>query len=68
MDIPDYKIQPRDILYITIKAMTPEGRIMDYLSSGSLQVDSSQVESGGFQIGYDVKSGWEYNCSSGWKY
>jgi hypothetical protein len=27
MEIPDYKIQPRDILYITIKAVTPDGRI-----------------------------------------
>ncbi len=37
MDIPDYKIQPRDILYITIKAMTPDGTIIDFLSSSRSQ-------------------------------
>lgn len=53
MDIPDYKIQPRDILYITIKAMNPDGRIVDFLSSGSSS-SSIQSESGGFLFGYDV--------------
>ena len=37
MEIPDYKIQPRDILYITIKAMTPDGTIKDFLSSCKIQ-------------------------------
>ena len=36
MDIPDYKIQPRDILYISVKAMTPDGTIADFLSGGRL--------------------------------
>jgi hypothetical protein len=35
MEIPDYRIQTRDILYITVKAMTSDGRIVDFLSSGS---------------------------------
>ena len=34
MEIPDYKLQPRDVLYITVKAMTPDGTIVDFLSSG----------------------------------
>jgi polysaccharide export outer membrane protein len=58
MVIPDYKIQPRDILYITIKAMTPDGSINDFLlpsrntSGGNLM----QGESGGYLYGYDVNS------------
>jgi polysaccharide export outer membrane protein len=53
MDIPGYKIQPRDILYITVKAMTPDGRIMEFLSSGSTG-SSQQDASGGYLSGYDV--------------
>ncbi|MBK7627181.1 MAG: hypothetical protein IPJ16_08310 [Bacteroidales bacterium] len=33
MELPDYKIQQRDILYITAKAMATDGRIQDFLSS-----------------------------------
>jgi len=55
MDIPDYKIQPRDILYITIKAVTPDGRITDFLSAGSsIGVNLTQGESGGYLYGFDV--------------
>lgn len=55
MDIPDYKIQPRDILYITIKAMTPDGSIKDFLSSGSnVGINLAQGESGGSLFGYNV--------------
>jgi polysaccharide export outer membrane protein len=53
MDIPDYKIQPRDILYISAKAMNTEGMITDFLTSGSGST-SAQGESGGFLFGYDV--------------
>lgn len=53
--IPDYKIQPRDILYIAIKAMTPDGRLMDFLaSSGSNMTSGSQIDAGGYLFGYDV--------------
>ena len=56
MDIPDYKIQPRDILYITVKAMMPDGTINDFLTSprsyGSSYI--TQGESGGYLYGYDV--------------
>jgi polysaccharide biosynthesis/export protein len=56
MQIPDYKIQPRDILYITVKAMTPDGIILDFLSStrnyGGTYI--TQGESGGYLYGYDV--------------
>ena len=58
MDIPDYKIQPRDILYITVKAMTPSGTIEDFLISARNYGGSyvGQGESGGYLYGYDVNS------------
>lgn len=57
MAVPDYKIQNRDILFITVKAMDPEGVITDFLggsgaSSGAMNMQS---ESGVFLFGYDVK-------------
>lgn len=55
MEVPGYKIQPRDILYLTAKAMTPEGKIEDFLSSnasGSSYQTSGDV--GGYLYGYDV--------------
>lgn len=55
MEIPDYRIQTRDILYITVKAMTSDGKIVDFLTSGSSSgVNLTQGESGGFLYGYDV--------------
>lgn len=58
MDIPDYKLQPRDVLYITVKAMTPDGTIMDFLTSTRTSQNASfgQGESGGYIYGYDVNS------------
>jgi polysaccharide biosynthesis/export protein len=58
MEIPDYKLQPRDVLYITIKAMTPDGTIKDFLSSGSggQMTTVIQNEGGGYLYGYDVNS------------
>ncbi len=56
MNVPDYRIQPRDILYITIKAMTPDGSITDFLSPGRTTSGSyyMQNESGQYLFGYDV--------------
>jgi polysaccharide export outer membrane protein len=58
MSIPDYKIQPRDIIFITIKAMTPDGRINDFLSSvqGTATSAYAQSEAGQYLSGYDVNS------------
>lgn len=58
MDIPDYKIQPRDILYITVKAMTPDGFITDFLSvsRGTSNANFIQSEPGGYLYGFDVDS------------
>ena len=58
MDIPDYKLKPRDVLYITVKAMGPEGKIEDFLSGGansSMQMTQMQGE-GGSLYGYDVNA------------
>jgi polysaccharide biosynthesis/export protein len=56
MEIPDYKIQNRDILYITLKAMTPDGSINDFLLGRSAIGGGyyMQGESGAYLYGYDV--------------
>ena len=56
MVIPDYRIQIRDILYITVKAMMPDGTINDFLTSSRNYGGSyiSQGESGGYLYGFDV--------------
>ena len=56
MSIPDYKIQPRDVLYITVKAMTPDGMIRDFLASSQYgqTMNIGQNEGGGYLYGYDV--------------
>lgn len=57
MDVPDYKIQPRDILYITVRAMNPDGIIIDFLSGGRTTTGTSmQFESSQYISGYDVNS------------
>lgn len=57
MEIPDYKIQNRDVLYITLKAMNSEGQIVDFLSGTGVSggVGLMQGESGGYFYGFDVK-------------
>ena len=55
MAFPDYKLQPRDVLYITIKGMTPDGRITDFLTTGNstgVQMDAT----GGYLSGYVINS------------
>ena len=32
MDIPDYKVQPRDILYVSAKTQTPDGMLEEILA------------------------------------
>jgi len=56
MSVPDYKIQYRDILYITIKAMTPDGTIRDFLSTaGTMSTGTySQSEASQYLYGYEV--------------
>jgi polysaccharide biosynthesis/export protein len=58
MEIPEYKIQNRDILYITAKAMGADGMLIDYLSPSRSIGGSSymQGESGQYLFGNDVNS------------
>jgi polysaccharide export outer membrane protein len=57
-DIPDYLIQPRDILSISAKAMTPEGKIQDLLSTpgANYNYNQNQPDAIGFFSGYEVNS------------
>lgn len=56
MELPDYKIQQRDILYITAKSMLPDGTIQDFLSTTGTNSSSSLVQgdAGGYLYGLDV--------------
>lgn len=55
LNIPDYKIQPRDVLFITVKALAPDGSIKDFLSSGSnTGIGLAQGDAGGAFYGYNV--------------
>jgi polysaccharide export outer membrane protein len=56
MEIPDYKIQNRDILYVTLKAMMPDGSINDFLIGNKSAGGGyyMQGESGSYLYGYDV--------------
>jgi polysaccharide biosynthesis/export protein len=56
MDIPDYKLQPRDVLYISAKAMIPDGTIKDFLSTtGTSGAITSQADAGALS-GYNIDS------------
>lgn len=60
MDIPEYKIQHRDILYITIKGMLPTGQVEDFLSASSRSTGSyTTSEAGQYLYGFDVSSNGE---------
>ncbi|MDT8308876.1 MAG: polysaccharide biosynthesis/export family protein [Bacteroidales bacterium] len=59
VDVPDYKIQFRDILYITAKAMNPDGEIVDLLQGegyGS-QMRLTGGEQSHYILGYNVDKG-----------
>jgi polysaccharide biosynthesis/export protein len=58
MDFPDYKIQNRDILYITAKAMNPAGNIVDILKGpeATSGISLMESESSLYLNGYDVKT------------
>lgn len=56
MSIPEYKIQNRDVLYITLKAMDADGVITDYLGTSGTGISSAvtQGTGGGYLWGYKV--------------
>ena len=55
MEIPEYKIQPRDILYISAKTQTPDGTLQEIFadknapSGAYIQSDASQ-----YVMGYSI--------------
>jgi len=55
MDVPDYKVQPRDILSISVKAQTPEGALAEMLSDrASSNVNYVTSEGGAYMMGYSI--------------
>ena len=55
MEIPEYRIQPRDILYISAKTQTPDGKLEEILAdknspSGSYFASESSQYIMGFSI------------------
>jgi len=55
MEVPDYAVQPRDILYVSVKAQTPEGALTEMLNDRSSS-NLSQIsnEGGAYMMGYSV--------------
>jgi polysaccharide biosynthesis/export protein len=57
MDIPDYRLQPRDILQITVKSLLPDGTMKDFLATaGGVGSFMTQGDAGGALFGYTVDS------------
>ncbi len=55
VDVPDYKVQYRDILYVTAKAMTPTGSIEDLLQeTGGARTTYMRDEASQYIMGYNV--------------
>ena len=58
MDVPDYQVQPRDILYITVKAQTPEGTLNEVLNDRAMGSTSyMQGEATQYVMGYSIDPG-----------
>ena len=55
MEVPDYKIQPRDILYISVKAQTPEGTLTEMLTDRTnANMNYLTNEGSAYMVGYSV--------------
>lgn len=58
MEPPEYKIQVRDLLYVNVKAQTPEGALSEMLSDRSMSSGSYiQGEAMQYIMGYSVDPG-----------
>jgi polysaccharide biosynthesis/export protein len=55
MEVPDYQVQPRDILYVSVKAQTPEGALTEMLND-QLAANTSYItnEGSAYLMGYSV--------------
>jgi len=56
MEVPYYKIQPRDVIYVSVKVQTPEGELNDVLVSRSSASANylTQSEASQYVSGYSV--------------
>ena len=55
MDVPDYQVQPRDILYVSVKAQTPEGTLTEMLSDrSSANMNYISNEGSAYVMGYSI--------------
>lgn len=55
MDVPDYKVQPRDILYVSVKAQTPEGTLTEMLNDrASSNMNYVSNEGSAYMMGYSI--------------
>lgn len=58
MEVPDYKIQPRDILYVSVKAQTPEGALAEMLTDRTgVSTTYIQSEASQYVLGYSIDPG-----------
>ena len=55
MDVPDYKVQPRDVLYVSVKAQTPEGTLTEMLNDRTT-ANANYITSEGtaYLVGYSI--------------
>ncbi len=55
MEVPDYKVQPRDLLYVSVKMQTPEGTLTEVLSDrGAANVNYITSEGAAYVQGYSI--------------
>jgi polysaccharide export outer membrane protein len=55
MEVPDYRVQPRDLLYVSVKAQTPEGALTEMLSDRtSANANYLASEGSAYMIGYSI--------------
>jgi polysaccharide export outer membrane protein len=55
MEVPDYQVQPRDILHISVKAQTPEGTLTEMFNDrSSANMNYISNEGSAYMIGYSI--------------
>ena len=55
MEVPDYKVQPRDIIYVSVKAQTPEGTLTEMLTDRvSTNMNYISNEGTAYMMGYSI--------------
>jgi len=55
MEVPGYKVQPRDVLYVSVKAQTPEGTLTEMLNDRtSANMNYISNEGSAYMVGYSI--------------